>query len=264
MLFRSAKELAGKEAIFACTVKAVRVKELPAIDDEFVKDISEFDTLAEYKADVKKRLVEEAKRKAEREYEDALVEKIVDASEVEIADAMINEEVEYMLHDFEHRLAHQGLRFDDYLKYVGMTKEQVAEEYKPQAEKTVKVRLVMEEIVKTENIGIEDGEIDARIEKLAEESSRTVEEVKKTLNQEYVNYIVNSVLSEKLMNFLKAANEGVVEEKKPAKADGEKKPAAKKPAAKKTAAADDTKTEEKKPAAKKSAKSAEPKQADAE
>ena len=136
-----AKELAGKEAIFACTVKAVRVKELPAIDDEFVKDISEFDTLAEYKADVKKRLVEEAKRKAEREYEDALVEKIVDASEVEIADAMINEEVEYMLHDFEHRLAHQGLRFDDYLKYVGMTKEQVAEEYKPQAEKTVKVQI---------------------------------------------------------------------------------------------------------------------------
>lgn len=269
-----AENLAGKEAVFACTVKAVRVKELPALDDEFVKEVSEFDTLAEYKADVKAKLLEQETHKAEHEYEDAIVEKIVEGSEVEIPDTMITQEAEDMVRDMEYRVAYQGLQFDTYLKYIGMTREKLVDEYKEQAKKTVKVRLVMEEIVKVEDINIEDKDIDARIEKMAEERSQTVEEVRKTLGKEQINYIVNSVLSEKLINTLKAANEGAATA--PTKttkstattaktADGEEKKApVKKAPAKKAEVKDDTKAEEKKTTAKKTAKTAATKPADAE
>ncbi len=260
-----AENLAGKEAIFACAVKAVRVKELPALDDEFAKEVSEFDTLEQYKSDVKSKLTEQETKRAEREYEDNLIEKIVEGSTVEIPDAMIKQEADEMIHDMEYRLMYQGMRMDDYLKYLGMTREQLADEYKPQAEKTVKTRLVMNEIVKAENIGIEDKDIDARIEKMGEEASQTVEEIRKTMRQEDINYLVNSIISEKLLDTIKSYNGGK-SAKKSEGADGasaEKKAPAKKSTAKKSADGD-TKTEEKKPAAKKTAKSAETKAADAE
>ncbi len=268
-----AESLAGKEATFACTVKAVRVKELPALDDEFVKEVSEFDTLAEYKSDVKDRLTKDSEHKAEHEYEDALVEKIVAGSEVDIPEVMIERESEDMVHDMEHRISQYGMRFDDYLKYAGTTREKLMAENKEQAAKNVKVRLVMEAIVKAENIGIEEKEIDARIEKIAEENSQTVEEVKKSLNPEYLNYIVNSIVSEKLMNLIKSgetkAAKTAAGKTEKAKAEGEateKKAPAKKAPAKKTAepVQDGEKNVEKKPAPKKSAKSATAKSADAE
>ncbi len=260
-----AENLAGKEAIFACAVKAVRVKELPALDDEFAKEVSEFDTLEQYKSDVKSKLTEQETKRAEREYEDNLIEKIVEGSTVEIPDAMIKQEADEMIHDMEYRLMYQGMRMDDYLKYLGMTREQLADEYKPQAEKTVKTRLVMNEIVKAENIGIEDKDIDARIEKMAEEASQTVEEIRKTMRQEDINYMVNSIISEKLLDTIKSYNGGK-SAKKSERADGaaaEKKAPTKKSTSKKSVDGD-TKTEEKKPAAKKTAKSAETKAADAE
>lgn len=231
-----AENLAGKEAVFACTVKSVKVKELPAIDDEFAKEISEFDTLEEYKADVKAQLTKEAQDEAERNLEDAIVEKIVDSSVVEIPQAMIDNEAEDMVRDFEYRLMYQGLKFEDYLKYMKTTREQVVDEYKERAEKTVKVRLVMEAIVKAEDIKIEDKEIEERIAKIAEDSSQSVEDFKKTLRKEQIDYIVNSILSDKIMDMLKAEN------------------TAAKKTAKKAEVADDTKVEEKKATAKKSTK----------
>lgn len=231
-----AENLAGKEAVFACTVKSVKVKELPAIDDEFAKEISEFDTLEEYKADVKAQLTKEAQDEAERNLEDAIVEKIVDSSVVEIPQAMIDNEAEDMVRDFEYRLMYQGLKFEDYLKYMKTTREQVVDEYKERAEKTVKVRLVMEAIVKAEDIKIEDKEIEERIAKIAEDSSQSVEDFKKTLRKEQIDYIVNSILSDKIMDMLKAENTVA------------------KKTAKKAEVADDTKVEEKKATAKKSTK----------
>lgn len=231
-----AENLAGKEAVFACTVKSVKVKELPAIDDEFAKEISEFDTLEEYKADVKAQLTKEAQEEAERNLEDAIVENVVDSSVVEIPQAMIDNEAEDMVRDFEYRLMYQGLKFEDYLKYMKTTREQVVDEYKDRAAKNVKVRLVMEAIVKAEDIKIEDKEIDERIAKIAEDSSQPVEDFKKTLRKEQIDYIINSILSDKIMDMLKAEN------------------TANKKAAKKAEGTDDTKVEEKKPAAKKSTK----------
>lgn len=238
-----AEQLAGKEAVFECTVKAVKVKELPAIDDEFVKDVSEFNTLAEYKADVKANLTKEAEDKAERDLEDEIVEKIVDASTVEIPQAMIDHEAEDMVHEFEYRLMYQGLKLDDYLKYLNMTREQLEDQYKDQAAKTVKVRLVMETLIKAENINIEDKDIDEKIEKFASDASQTVEEFKKSLHKEQIDYIVNSIMNEKLLAFLVKEN---VAAKKPAK----------KAATEDTAenVQEEQKAEEKKPVAKKTTK----------
>ncbi len=231
-----AEQLAGKEAVFACTVKAVKVKELPAIDDEFVKEISEFDTLAEYKADVKAQLTKKAEENAQHDLEDEIVEKIVDASTVEIPQAMIDREADDMVHEFEYRLMYQGLKLDDYLKYLNMTRDQLVDQYKEQAQKTVKVRLVMEALIKAEDLKLEDKEIEDKMAKLAEESSQTVEEFKKTLHKEQVDYIVNSIMNEKLLDFLTKSN--VAPKKSAKKADDapvvEDAPVEKKPAAKKT------------------------------
>lgn len=241
-----AENLAGKEAVFACTIKAVKVKELPAIDDEFVKEISEFDTLAEYKADVKAQLTKEAQEKADRDFEDEVVEKIVDSSKVEVPAAMIEREADEMVHEFEYRLMYQGLKLDDYLKYLNMTRDQLVEQYKDQAAKTVKVRLVMEALIKAEDLKIEDKDIEEKMAKFAEQSSQTVEEFKKTLHKEQVDYIVNSIMNEKLLDMLTKEN------------------LAKKTPAKKAEAEDDTKVEEKKPAAKKTTKKASKPATDAE
>lgn len=252
-----AEELKGKEAVFECTIHSVKVKELPALDDEFVKDVSEFDTLDEYKADIKTKLTEDAGKRAERDFEDALVDAIVAGSEVEVPEAMIDAEAEDMVGEFEYRLMYQGLKLDDYLSYIGLTKDQLKGEYKEQAAKSVKIRLVMEKIVKEEDLKFAEEEIDAKIEKAAQEAGKTADEFKKSLRKEQIDYLVNQILSDKLMSMLKEANTAVVKKagKKPTSApigkvddasakaeEAVEEAPAKKPAAKKTA--------EKKPAAK--------------
>lgn len=231
-----AENLAGKEAVFACTVKAVKVKELPKVDDEFVKEISEFDTLAEYKADVKAQLTKEAQDKADRDFEDEVVEKIVDSSTVEIPNAMVEHEADDMVHEFEYRLMYQGLKLDDYLKYLNMTREQLVEQYKDQAQKTVKVRLVMEALIKAEDLKIEDKDIEDKMAQLAQDSSQTVEEFKKTLHKEQIDYIVNAIMNEKLLAMLTKENLAKKAPAKKAETDvAEDAPVEKKPAPKKTA-----------------------------
>ncbi len=201
-----AENLAGKEAVFACTVKAVKVKELPALDDEFAKEISEFDTLAEYKADVKAMLEKQAQETADRAYEDALMDKIVETSSVEIPEIMIENEAQELVQEFEYRLMYQGLQLDDYLKYLGQTREQFADQYKEQAQKRVKARLVISAIIKAEDIQIADADIDAKLAEMAERSSETLEEYKKKVNKDQIDYIVNTIIFEKLFAMLKAEN----------------------------------------------------------
>ncbi len=214
-----AENLAGKEAVFTCTVKAVKVKELPAIDDEFVKEISEFDTLAEYKADVKAKLAKEAQDKIDRDVEDAIVEKVVDGATVEIPDAMIEQEANDMVRDFEYRLMYQGLKLDDYLNYSHMTREDLAASYKDQAAKMVRTRLVMEAIIEAEDLKVSGDEIEARFAEIAEESSQTLDEFKKNLKKEQVDYVVNSIMNNKLVTFLVTENVAAKKSKKAADAE---------------------------------------------
>lgn len=254
-----AEELKGKNALFECTINAVKKKELPALDDEFVKDVSEFDTLAEYKADVKNKLMKDAEDRADREFEDALVQAVVDNADVEVPQAMIDQEAEDMAREFEYRLSYQNIKLDDYLKYLNMTRDQLLDEYKEQAAKSVKVRLVMEAIVKAEELKFEEKDIDEKLADMAARANQDVETFKKGLGREHFDYLANQILSDKLMAMLRQENTAAAKKataKKAADASAEEKPAAekkapaKKPAAKKAEAKDG----EAKPAAKKAAK----------
>ena len=254
-----AEELKGKNALFECTIIAVKKKELPALDDEFVKDVSEFDTLAEYKADVKNKLMKDAEDRADREFEDALVQAVVDNADVEVPQAMIDQEAEDMAREFEYRLSYQNIKLDDYLKYLNMTRDQLLDEYKEQAAKSVKVRLVMEAIVKAEELKFEEKDIDEKLADMAARANQDVETFKKGLGREHFDYLANQILSDKLMAMLKQENTAAAKKataKKAADASAEEKPAAekkapaKKPAAKKA----EVKDGEAKPAAKKAAK----------
>lgn len=254
-----AEELKGKDALFECTINAVKKKELPALDDEFVKDVSEFDTLAEYKADVKNKLMKDAEDRADREFEDALVQAVVDNADVEVPQAMIDQEAEDMAREFEYRLSYQNIKLDDYLKYLNMTRDQLLDEYKEQAAKSVKVRLVMEAIVKAEELKFEEKDIDEKLADMAARANQDVETFKKGLGREHFDYLANQILSDKLMAMLKQENTAAAKKataKKAADASAEEKPAAekkapaKKPAAKKA----EVKDGEAKPAAKKAAK----------
>ena len=250
-----ATELKGKEALFECTVNAVKRKELPALDDDFAKEISEFDTLAEYKEDVKNKLMKDAEMRADREYEDALVQAVVDGAEVEIPQAMIDQEAEDMAKEFEYRLSYQGIKLADYLGYINMTREQLLDEYKEQAAKSVKVRLVMEEIVKREEMKFEQDELDAKVAEMAERAGQDVETFKKGLGREHYDYLANQILSDKLMAMLREENAPAAK-KAAKKASDDKAEAEKKPAAKKTAKKAEAADGEARPA-KKAAKKAE-------
>ena len=231
-----AENLKGQDAVFECTVHAVKVKELPALDDDFAKDVSEFDTLAEYKNDIKNKMKEDAELRAERAYEDALVEAIVKNATVEIPEVMIDNEAEDMVAEFEYRLMYQGIKLDDYLSYVGMDKDALKKEYKAQAENSVKVRLVMEQIVRTEDLKFSDEEIDEKLSKMAADAGKDLDTYRKSLRKEQIDYIVNQILSDKLMALLKKENSAVskASAKKAAEETTEAAPAPKKAPAKKT------------------------------
>lgn len=162
-----AAELAGKDAVFKVTVKGIKRKELAVLDDEFAKDVSEFESLEELKADIRNRLEKEAAKRADHALKDGLVDKVVTASEVEIPDTMIEQRIDSMLQNMNQRLSMQGLSIEDYLKYSGTNVENLRNDYRERAAKDVKVDLVLDAIAKAENIGVTDEDIDARVEEMA-------------------------------------------------------------------------------------------------
>ena len=163
-----AKELAGKAAVFKCTVKKIEMKELPELNDDFAKDVSEFDTLEEYKADIKKNLEEKKADAAKRSREDAAVEKAIENASMEIPDAMLETQVDQMLDDFARRIQAQGLSMEQYMQFTGATQDAMREQMKPQAMKRIQSRLVLEKIAEAENIQISDERLDEEIAKMAE------------------------------------------------------------------------------------------------
>ncbi|MFQ8689087.1 MAG: trigger factor [Blautia sp.] len=163
-----AKELAGKAAVFKCELKKIEKKELPELDDEFAKDVSEFDTLEEYKADIKKNLMEKKEADAKRQMEDEAVEKAVENASMEIPDAMVDTQVNQMLDDFARRMQSQGLSMEQYFQFTGMTIEQLKTDMRPQALKRIQTRLVLEKVAETENIQPSEERVDEEIGKMAE------------------------------------------------------------------------------------------------
>ena len=178
-----AKDLAGKDAVFKCTVHEIKVKELPELDDEFASDVSEFETLDAFKADIKAKVKEQKIAEGKRKQEDKAVEEAVANAQMDIPDAMIDTEVRQMANDFAQRLQQQGLTMDQYFQFTGMTAEKMTEELKPQALKRIQTRLVLEAIVKAENIEISDEKIDEEIQKMAESYKMEAEKLKEFMGE---------------------------------------------------------------------------------
>ena len=176
-----AEELKGKAAVFKCKVNEIKVKELPAADDEFAKDVSEFDTLAEYRDDIRAKLLEKKTQEAKREKENKAVEKAVANAQMEIPDAMINDQVRRMADDFARRIQSQGLTMDQYMQFTGMTADKMLEQMKPEALKRIQNSLVLEAIAKAEDIQISDERLEEELAKMAEQYKMEVEKLKEIM-----------------------------------------------------------------------------------
>lgn len=173
-----AADLAGKDAIFKCTVHEIKAKELPELDDEFAAEVSEFDTLEEYKADIKAKIKEEKVSEGKRKQEDQAVEQAVANASMEIPQPMIDTQVNQMVQDFAQRIQSQGLSMEQYFQFTGMTADKMMEEMKPQAVKRIETRLVLEAVAKAENIEITEEKLDAELAKMAESYKMDVEKLK--------------------------------------------------------------------------------------
>ena len=178
-----AKELAGKEAIFKCAVKKIEAKELPELDDDFAKDVSEFDTLAEYKEHVKTNLVEKKENEAKHAKEDAAVDKIIENAQMDIPEAMLETQCRQMLDDFSRRMQSQGLSMDQYFQFTGMSAEKMMEDMKPQALKRIQTRLVLEKVAEVENIQPTEEEVNEEISKMAEAYKMEADKLKELLGE---------------------------------------------------------------------------------
>lgn len=176
-----AEDLKGKEAVFKCTVKAIQVKELPEADDEFAKDVSEFDTMAEYREDIKKNLTEKKEAVAKREKETAAVAKAVENAQMEIPDAMVDEQVRRMADDFTRRMESQGITMQQYMQFTGMDADKLLEQMKPEALKRIQNSLVLEAVAKAENIEISDERLDEEIAKMAESYKMEADKLKELM-----------------------------------------------------------------------------------
>lgn len=178
-----AKDLAGKDAVFKCTVHEIKVKELPELDDEFASEVSEFETLDEYKADIKAKIKEQKIAEGKRKQEDKAVEEAIANAQMDIPDAMVETEVRQMANDFAQRLQQQGLTLDQYFQFTGMTADKMTEELKPQALRRIQTRLVLEAIVKAENIEISDEKIDEEIQKMADAYKMEADKIREAIGE---------------------------------------------------------------------------------
>lgn len=179
-----AEELAGKDAVFKCTIHEIKTKELPELDDEFAKDVSEFDTLDEVKEDLKKQIAEKKEKDAKIDLENQLLEQVVENMEVEIPECMFTKRTDEMVQEYNYRLQMQGLNLETYLQYMGQDMDTFKESFKEGAEKQVKVSVALAAIMETENIEVSDEEIDAEAAKIGEQYGMDVDQVKKAVPAE--------------------------------------------------------------------------------
>ena len=197
-----APDLAGKEAVFHVKVNSITETQLPALDDDFAKDISEFDTLDAYKADVRDKLEAQAAERDNNAFTNAVIEKVMANATVEIPDAMVERQIDSMVRNFEARLAQQGLKLADFMKYTGQDEKSFRNQYRDQAEKSVRANLVLEAVENVEKFEAAEEEIDAEIEKFAKQIGQNVEDLKKNLTEGDREYFKADVIRDKAVKFL--------------------------------------------------------------
>lgn len=197
-----AEELQGKDAVFKCTVHEIKAKELPELDDEFASEVSEFDTLDEYKADIKAKIKEQKTNEGKRAQEDQAVEAIIANSEMDIPEAMVDTQTRQMVDDFAQRLQQQGLSMEQYMQFTGMTAEKMLEEMRPQAEKRIKTRLVLEAVAKAENIEISDEKLDEEIAKMAEAYQMEADKLKEFMGDKEKDQMKQDMAVQEAITFV--------------------------------------------------------------
>ncbi len=213
-----AKDLAGKEALFVTTIKTVKEKQVPAADDEFASEVSEFDTLDEYKKDLKKTLKEEKEKAATTTNERNVIAKVVENASVEIPAPMLEAQLDNMLYDYQTRLAQQGIPMDQYLKITGQTVEHIKDQMKESAEKNLKTSLVIEAIMEKENITVAEERVDEEFKKIAEQYKMEYDDLKKTVSEEQKESMKREIAFQETIDMLVAEANLVKAEKKSKKA----------------------------------------------
>ncbi len=197
-----AENLKGKKAVFKCKVHEIKVKELPEIDDEFASEVSEFDTLDEYKADVKAKIKQQKEKEGKAKREDQVVEQAVENAKMEIPEAMIDTQATQMADDFVRRLQVQGMSKEQYFQFTGMTQEKMIEEMRPQAEKSIKTRLVLEAVVKAEGLEVSDEKLDEEIARMAEMYKMEADKLKEYMGEEEKKRVKEDIAVQEAITFL--------------------------------------------------------------
>lgn len=195
--------LAGKPAVFTVKVNEIKEKELPELDDEFVKDISEFDTLEELRDDIRSKLQEQKEQEAERKLENELVKLVSDNASVDIPEVMIETQIESMMRDFDYRLRYQGLSLEDYLSFSAMTKEALQEQMRPEAQERVKQSLVIEAIGKAESVEVTEEDMEKEFEEMAKLYKMPADKLKETMRGQDIDYMRETVQSKKIVGLIK-------------------------------------------------------------
>ena len=197
-----AKELAGKPAVFTCTVKTIKAKEVPAIDDEFASEVSDFETLAEYKEEIRKKLTERRESDVKRTKEDQVLEKVTAAAKMDIPDQMVTSEARNAINDFAQRLQAQGLSFEQYLQYAGMNESQILDNQKEQSKKMIEQRLTLEAVAAAEGFEATMDDVDARIEEMAAAYQMDRDQFRGMIPEEQLDQIKADIVSKKALDFL--------------------------------------------------------------
>ncbi|MCI8459139.1 MAG: trigger factor [Clostridia bacterium] len=237
-----AEELKGKDAVFAVTLHGIQYREVPELNDAFVKDTTQFETVADYRADVQKRLQENAARREDNENKNNMIDAIVANASVDIPACMVDSELDYMLQDFEYRLSYMygGMKLDDYFKYTGSSREGFRKDRREEAEKAVKTRLTLEAVIKAEKIEPTDADWNARLEELCKHTGKSAQEYEKTLSDTQRSHLKSDITVEKTLDLLaketvfdaKVAEKKAVPKTASAKSASDKPAAAKSPAKK--------------------------------
>ena len=197
-----AKELAGKEAVFQCDVKKIETKEVPELDDEFAKDVSEFDTLAEYKEDVKKKLTEKKEKEARTAKENAAVDKAIENAQMDIPELMTKTECRQMMDDFSRRMQQQGLSMEQYFQFTGQSMDKMMEDMKPQALKRIQTRLVLEKVAEAENIQPSEEEITEEIQKMADAYKMEADKIREAIGEDGIEQLKKDMAVQKAVTVI--------------------------------------------------------------
>ncbi|MBQ8425947.1 MAG: trigger factor [Clostridia bacterium] len=200
------KDLAGKPANFAIKLLAIREKQVPAIDDKFAAEVSEFNTLEELKNSTKEKILADKQANAKKDFENNLIDAFVEKAEVEIPEVMVKSQIERAISEMEQSLMSQGLTYEIYLSYIGMTDAEFRDSRKDETRKQIKTSLVLSEFIKEQGLKVEESEVEAKIEELATQMKKKPEELKKTMKSSQRDVIENNILSEKVINLLKEKN----------------------------------------------------------